>query len=300
MNRFAIPFTLFTVLASSQLAGCASTNGAADPTARPPSCQKNECDIAYDRCKATHVAPPDNCKACNDECNNVSYDQIVSCLETCQSICSRASAPDTACEDQSTGCQKTAENAICTDGLDPKDVPGDITMTFTWKPPATPHAGVCTDSGIATFINVCQSSGSQSACDAFVKGHAACTSCVVSRSDADTWGALVVFSASANQAQTVTNDVGCVAAIEGDATESGCGAKLFARDVCLSRCSAATDASTCIDFASAHDCKAEVVAAAACVQKLGIAEAGSPYEVCRVDQGDNNSIISLARFFCGH
>jgi hypothetical protein len=132
----------------------------------------------------------------------------------------------------------------------------------TWVPPATPTPGACSADQLATELQLCVAPATldQAACDAFKldRKNTACLSCIFTPTSDSSYGPVSVDANDFWQ----TNISGCIAVIDGDATATGCGAKVQAYEDCLrAACEAncwvgQTDAAWtgCEDQASAGEC----------------------------------------------
>lgn len=185
-------------------------------------------------------------------------------------------------------------NAPIPDLATPPDLPRAPQFDWAWRPPAPPHAGACAPEEVDWFPSACGAGGSPSTCAVFAAAHARCFACVDTDARASAWGPRVH-----DDTVSLLNAVGCVAAVEGDPGPGGCGARIYAREVCLSRCAAASDEEACRAAASRSECRARLDAAAACYAKLGLDRSGTPFDVCAVDQPDDAALRSLVGFFCG-
>jgi hypothetical protein len=169
-------------------AGCSSSPSADAPeesTERPAGCARTECDVDYDRCKPTET---DRCAQCTATCSTIDYEFAFQCPETCSDICSSPST--SVCDSTRDSCVKTHRNAVCTDGMDPNDLPKSPDWFYSFHSPAEPHQGACTADELKQFDEACLGAkSSTSACEAFSKAHAGCRQCIVTDALAPAVGA---------------------------------------------------------------------------------------------------------------
>jgi hypothetical protein len=275
------------------LAGCSSSSSSADDpnesTARPAGCERNHCDVDYDRCQATER---DRCAECNAGCAGLSNEYAFECLSICRDICSSPST--STCETTRDSCVRTARNAVCTDGMDVNDLPKSPSWYHSFQSPADAHQGACTPDALKEFDEACSSEkSSKSACQAFSKAHSACNRCIVSDALTSAWGPLLVDSSG----RSWVNTEGCVARVAGDET---CATKVYEANTCLSRCNEASDREACLAFARANDCKKALSEAESCAAKLGVGSSPA-YAPCGPAIGDATAeiLMSVIGFFCG-
>ena len=277
------------------LTGCSSTSGdsaddtAQASTARPAGCERNRCDIDYDKCQATET---DRCAECNAECGAMSYEFVVQCLDVCMDICSSPST--STCSSTHDSCVKSPRNAVCTDGMDPNDLPTSPDWFWTFTSPAEAHQGACTADELTQFETDCLGeSSSTSACEAFVTAHRSCNECIVTDEAAPVWGPIIVDSSG----DSWLNSEGCIAHVAGD---ESCAKTVYEANSCLSGCNQASDREACLEFARAHDCKQKLAAAESCAAELGVGTSPD-YAPCggAVAEATPEIMMSVIGFFCG-
>lgn len=210
---------------------------------------------------------------------------------------SRCLSQGSSCESARDACRKGIGGDLCVDGIADVNVPdpdgGILGWEFVWKPPA-PRQNACSDASINRFLNGCYgASATQAACEAAFQADMTCARCMYTKATAPSRGPFVY-----SEKIEVSNDGGCIALIEANASASGCGAKLWARDRCMSRCWGAEDRKVCETVAEKF-CKYDIDQAASCEQKV----ATEPkYAVCmRSTTGalDFTTLTPYVRFFCG-
>lgn len=111
-----------------------------------------------------------------------------------------------------------------------------------WKPPTGSHQGACTEAQTTTFVD-CLDNVSDVTCKAFfgAPANTRCISCALDPTGAATYGPLVEGTAGID-----VNESGCIALTTGDASATGCGAKVLAlrqceESACESSCLVPTD-----------------------------------------------------------
>ena len=288
--RSALPLAFLTVLA-----GCSSPDGAAAEgtaqasTARPAGCERNLCDVEYDRCEANTT---DRCSECNTQCSAMSYELVVQCLDTCMDICS-SPAPST-CSSARESCVMSTRNAICTDGIDPNDLPTSPEWFWMFRSPSEAHQGVCSAQELTQFEKACLGKkSSTSACEAFTSAHRGCAKCIVTDVDAAAWGPIIVDGTG----RSWVNSEGCIARVAGD---EDCAEKIYEANSCLSGCNQASDGEACLEFARAHNCKHRLAAAESCSAELGV-DTSPEYASCggAATEATLDITMDVIGFFCG-
>lgn len=288
MHRHA----LFSVLGLALVfVGCSAPSADApeESTERPAGCNRNRCDVEYERCKPTERDP---CAECNATCSTMDYELAVQCLDACMRICSRPST--STCGSIRDSCAKTSRNAICTDGMAPDDLPTSPAWFYSFRSPMEAHRAACTADELKDFDEACLGAkSSTSSCQAFAEAHPDCRQCIVTDAVAPEWGPLLFDSSG----HSWLNTEGCIAHVAGD---ESCAAKVYEANKCLSGCNGATDRDACIAFARAQDCKKVVTEAESCSAKLGVGTSPA-YAPCGPAVGDATEEItrSIIEFFCG-
>lgn len=258
--------------------------------APPAGCERTWCDVEADRCKASER---DYCSECFDKCADtisLNPDFTVSCVETCNGICQRSATSD-ACGDSLRLCRSSKKNTVCADDIPAVDLPDSSKQVYLdWKPPASPHAGVCTDAAIQSLIDSCIDSASEEVCDAAINRHLYCARCMFSVESAPAWGPFVITEYTG---RLVGNDWGCIAEIEGD---DECAQVLMNYDNCLQACAGAKDLESCKALANEHTCSmywnSKTAECEARVQDPRFA-------VCSRNAKRFDDTVPLVRFFCG-
>lgn len=101
--------------------------------------------------------------------------------------------------------------------------PGPIgNFTSSWVPPK-PASSACTEKLIGDYAAACLDAKTRSgtACTAFGKANAACTSCLVTQEGSSAYGAAILRP----NGVISLNVGGCIALVSGDVSANGCGAK---------------------------------------------------------------------------
>jgi hypothetical protein len=290
MHRHALFYVAALVLAGCSAASAGSAAATTqESTARPADCEQNLCDVDYDTCKASET---DRCAECNSTCATIDYQFVVQCLDTCSDICSSPST--STCGTWRDGCVTTHRNAVCTDGMDPNDLPKSPDWIWSFHSPAEAHQGACTASELTQFETACLGAkSSASACEAFATAHPHCGRCILTDVTAEAWGPLVIDSSG----DSWLNSEGCIARVAGD---ESCARKLYEANTCLSGCSGATDRDTCLEFARANECRYKVTAAESCAAELGV-DNSPEYAPCGPALGEATEeiIMGIIGLFCG-
>lgn len=282
---------LATLTIASALAGCSANADGPDPSQPPTGCKKTMCDFEYDQCDARAKAH-NACSECNSKCAGMGYEYEIECLQICDRVCSTPQSDY--CTPSRSSCRKTPTNGACVDGVARENLPNTSIHTLIWKAPAAAHQGVCDAGAVDALMAACISAdGSESACTASIKANAACARCMFTPSDGDAWGPLVVEQ----NGSTWPNDVGCVSSLESQ--KYGCGRTIFDRDMCMHSCAEAADQAVCEKMAREHVCQRQVAEADACMARLGVGAAGSPYQACALGRTDAEGVKPLVMFFCG-
>jgi hypothetical protein len=156
-----------------------------------------------------------------------------------------------------------------------------------WIPPHALHGNVCTPQDAAAIASCFVQAQS---CEVLVS--ATCHGCAVSGDSSASSAALIVHDQSGNTDEL--NIAGCVGALSGDPSASGCGAKLAARDACItSACTA------CTDSASLSSC-ATRAATTVCAAANADAQCAAPYlPQCNQGTTELEVAFNLVRVFCG-
>jgi hypothetical protein len=139
-----------------------------------------------------------------------------------------------------------------------------------WKPPRAPtHA--CSEEQIQAYYDACRGGmATPSTCETFTLTieNTTCIQCLVTTASRATFGAIIRWSDGSVSA----NVGGCIAVTEGDLSDSGCGARVLAKDECedsacascardneqhqaaFDRCRANSEATVCNTYAVAAEC----------------------------------------------
>ena len=290
MHRHALFYVVALVLAGCSAASAGSTDTPLqESTARPADCERNLCDVGYDRCKASET---DRCAECNATCATIDSEFVVQCLDRCSDICSSPST--STCSASRDVCVTTPRNAVCTDGMDPNDLPTSPDWFWSFHSPAEGHQGACTADELRQFEKACLGAkGSASACEAFATAHPRCDRCIATDASAEAWGPLVVDSSG----NSWLNSEGCIARVAGD---ESCANKVYDANTCLSGCNEATNRDACLEFARANECKHRLTAAESCAAELGI-DTSPEFAPCGPALGEapEEIIMGIIGLFCG-
>lgn len=122
--------------------------------------------------------------------------------------------------------------------------PGSITsFSPTWKAPKAIHSTACTAANAQLAVDCAfDPNADPTTCNAFAASTAndACRQCVYSAPTDSTYGPIVIDSNNIGS----LNYAGCVAALSGNTTSTGCGAKVQAATQCeVAACSSCADPS---------------------------------------------------------
>jgi len=186
--------------------------------------------------------------------------------------------------------------------------PGDVSsFAPEWKPPAAIHANKCTNAQ-AEQAALCVYDQNQDAatCKAFNEAteNADCLKCVFTASTGATLGPVIVLPGSLVQ----LNFNGCVAALTGDVTATGCGAKSQASNQCAdaacdqncpvdSKGNGLDELNACLKEAGTTACKQFTDAEGTCIDDA--VKAGAPAEACNAGSSTEEVAVNLAQIFCG-
>lgn len=107
--------------------------------------------------------------------------------------------------------------------------PADIsTFAPTWIPPLDAQPTACSQTQISDFYAKCFSSTQNSTdCSNWVKANATCDKCMITADTATKYAALI-----SSDGVTTANIGGCIALLDGNKTDQGCGAKYLAAFQC--------------------------------------------------------------------
>ncbi|MFO0672480.1 MAG: hypothetical protein U0235_23205 [Polyangiaceae bacterium] len=130
------------------------------------------------------------------------------------------------------GAPMSAVAAACTPSF---EADAAVSIIEVWRPPVALHQNVCSEEQMALVIN-CSFTDPMHATPACQRlfsmpENAACLKCAVSSRSDVSWGALLHDSVSE---PPYPNVEGCVAALSGDTSQNGCGAKMIADQDCSS------------------------------------------------------------------
>ncbi len=134
------------------------------------------------------------------------------------------------------------------------------TWPLTWRAPRAPTPGACTDLQITDYANRCLDSSPDSdveACYAIQRdpANSICLKCLFSTVQDERYGPIVIGW----DRRWYANVGGCMALIDGDRTENGCGAKDTALQACRSaactNCTTSAALSACWRQAGSTVCK---------------------------------------------
>lgn len=284
---------LSTVALAGVLGACSSgapSGGSAD-LGPPAGCARSLCDLDYDACRerAEYNEP---CQQCRTDCALLPSQYSVECSGACSRVCAQ---PPADCSSSRAACRATQTNATCIDGIATRDLPAGRPVGYwpRWKPPSYGKRE-CTPQQVKQLVRSCLLEGATAeACDAERWRAYACHACTFTHAIDGTWGPIIFVGMDT----AWTNDWGCVSLVEGDTSFTSCGAKLYTRDACLSRCSNASDKAVCERILRAHTCRREIEAADACTAALGVGT-GAPVDVCAVGRADEAALTSLITYFC--
>jgi len=163
--------------------------------------------------------------------------------------------------------------------------------------PPSPPAAACSAGELSSFWSACLEQGlGSSACAAFAASDATCAACLVSQSTDATWGPVVKTPQA-----TKLNVAGCMALVQGDASETSCaqrasdeiGCEAYACDgVCPVTPDAGESAyEACVQGAAAGGCHAYLDA------ECDAADAG--VSACIATAEQESKFVALAAIFCG-
>lgn len=167
-----------------------------------------------------------------------------------------------------------------------------------WTPPVAPIARICTPRQISTELELCAPGPSynRAACSAFEvdPGNQSCLNCLFTTTDQSQYGAVTIDPLGYWQ----TNISGCIAEVDGDTSESGCGAKDQAYSDCLR---AACESSCWLNKPDAAyaDCRTKAAAGACHAEQLADVCAKSPkYAVCNNYPVFGDYFTAIGSLFC--
>lgn len=178
----------------------------------------------------------------------------------------------------------------------------------SWTPPAALHQGKCSGAQIAAFTDCAYGHpGYDTAkCDAWNKdaANSACIACAAPGATAAQTGAMLPVAGSTN-----ANYAGCVAALTGDVSATGCGAKIQAAEQCrMTSCQSACPVTPgddaafkaftkCLDDAWTGEC-ATYAAATTCADDFR--KGSGAAAACYPNTTDFGVIVSTyVTLFCG-
>jgi hypothetical protein len=147
---------------------------------------------------------------------------------------------------------------------------GGATVTSTWRPPPPIHRGACTSAQADQLVHCIYTDPfhTTKACQDFLAApeNQACSSCGYTPYSDPVWGPIVSGQFAG---VPIENIEGCVAAVSGDNSTTGCGAKMLALQDCEAfvcrNCAEAKDFNACADTADTTMC-ASFASGAACAK----------------------------------
>lgn len=156
--------------------------------------------------------------------------------DTTTSVGDAASEADDAVADTDAGAVDAGSTLACPPSA-------AVGFTPTWKPPKPLHTGACTRDQAATVVDCAfDPSAKPAMCEDFFgdAGNSACMLCVLTDDFDTSYGPLVMHGVYA-----ALNLGGCIAALAGDTSATGCGAKVQAISECQrAACTGCPDPST--------------------------------------------------------
>lgn len=177
------------------------------------------------------------------------------------------------------------------------------TFTPEWHPSSGLHQNQCDATQINDFFDVCVAT-TGAPCDVFVENpdNALCVACLVTGdAGAPEYGP---FTAYLTPNVLYENPGQCLSVLEGNETETSCGAKVASAVQCtLEACALCVNVSfdtlvTCLNAAEAGDCKPLFAAKDACIADL--ATQGVPVEDCvQLDKPFLTFLKDLMTLGCG-
>jgi hypothetical protein len=162
-------------------------------------------------------------------------------------------------------------------------------QSTTWRPPNQLRRQLCNQAEATNMVN-CYVSGAVAACDQQVT--AGCHDCVVSEINDATWGPLIYDSVRKNIEHNVE---GCVAAMSGDISTNGCGARMRIAEQCKAQACAG-----CTNPAQLPNCKQAAGTTGVCAQYENAAKLCSQQFLgtCRPTMDPVQLGLVLVRAFC--
>jgi len=164
--------------------------------------------------------------------------------------------------------------------------------TAKWVPPIAPR-NVCTEAQLTTWNQVCAVQPNADTCDAFRRDpkNASCLSCVLTPSTDGAYGAVIIEPDHYNY----SNEAGCIALLDGDASSTGCGAKREAYQLC--RAFACAD---CIADQTQHNACESAAITTVCrsFYEDEVCASASRYASCIAYTTFADSSLAMARRFC--
>lgn len=158
----------------------------------------------------------------------------------------------------------------------------------TWIPPHALHRNVCTPQEAAAIVSCFVQNQN---CDVLVSS--ACHQCAVSGDTTGYSSALIIHDQNPSRGPEL-NVEGCVAAMSGDPSATGCGPKLVAKYACE-----AAACSTCADPTSAQQCAAQSDTTTCATQNTAAQCAGPYMSQCVQGTTDLEVAFNLVKTFCG-
>jgi hypothetical protein len=184
---------------------------------------------------------------------------------------------------------------------DQKAAPGDggaclpelpSCWTPTWRPPKSP-VQACTDAQILEDLKRCHGDTFDPNCAVFERdpANSVCLGCILSTFDEPTYGAVIVMSNNS----FLSNIPGCMALLDGDSSDTGCGAKYQAYEqctdaACASQCSTYEAYSACWDAAGTSLCTPE--------REDAVCRLRPSYNICRRYNTFQEYFFAMAKIFC--
>jgi hypothetical protein len=164
----------------------------------------------------------------------------------------------------------------------------------TWKPPQA-MLNACSDQQITQQFRVCHGASADSAqCATFNRDptNLRCRSCLYSTEDESAYGPMVILK---NRVVTA-NVAGCLALVDGNFGDAGCGAGLQAFETCK----AAVCIPACTTYEAYEQCsRAPAAAECARFEDDSACTGPSTYDVCLNPTTFEEYFSALGRLFCG-
>jgi hypothetical protein len=169
--------------------------------------------------------------------------------------------------------------------------------SHTWVPPRN-MPSACTAAQVQAYWDTCLgTSASTAQCNAFFSANAACVACLDSQSTNATYGTLIDLP----NGTSIANVGGCLALIDGDTSNDGCGAKFQAAqfckiDACESSCP--VDSSNAASFTAFSNCEADAGATVCETENAASAcEAAAQYARCQFTTYENY-VVGIGNIMC--